>query len=142
MKLNSHKLLREITQQRRVSLVDLEPFIEQKFGDYRDLYPLACLCISGYVGHRNSLSDSRTHDEHLLASILYAKLSGEKKVNEYNNPGGRKGVEGQIFTTTAKAELYLSELSSKRLERAVTAVVGIVVGVSSALITLFVKHLV
>ncbi|EHK9015047.1 hypothetical protein [Vibrio vulnificus] len=139
MKLSSHKLLRTILISREASLEDLNSVIESKYGDYRDYFPLASLVVSGYVACEVRSSSGEPYKERLLASILYAKASGETKVNNYHNPNGKVGYKDKIFTMTAKTQLYFDELKAKRNERVFTAIISIVVGVSSALITLAIK---
>lgn len=63
----------------------------------------------------------------------------KKKVNNFHNQNGKKGYTDKIFTMTAKTQLYFDELRSKRNERVFTAFISIVVGVSSALITLAIQ---
>lgn len=139
LKLSSHKLLRTILTSREASLEDLSSVIEFKYGDYRDYFPLASLVVSGYVACEVHSSTGEPYKERLLASILYAKASGEKKVNNYNNSNGKAGYTDKIFTMTAKTQLYFDELKAKRNERLFAAFISIVVGVSSALITLAIK---
>lgn len=139
MKSSGHKLLRRVITNREASLEDLSSFIESKHGDYRDYFPLASLIVSGYVACEIRCSSGEPYEERLLASILYAKASGEKKVNNFHNQNGKKGYTDKIFTMTAKTQLYFDELSSKRNERVFTAIISIIVGVSSALITLAIQ---
>lgn len=139
MKLSSHKLLRAILTSREASLEDINSVIESKYGDYRDYFPLASLVVSGYVDCEVRSLSGKPYTERLLASILYAKTSGEKRVNNFNNPNGKAGYTDKIFTMTAKTQLYFDELKAKRNERLFTAMISIVVGVSSALITLAIK---
>ncbi|HHQ4443307.1 TPA: hypothetical protein ACSP1W_002561 [Aeromonas veronii] len=79
MKSSGHKLLRRVITNREASLEDLSSFIESKHGDYRDYFPLASLIVSGYVACEIRCSSGEPYEERLLASILYAKASGEKK---------------------------------------------------------------
>ncbi|ASG09130.1 hypothetical protein CEQ50_16460 [Vibrio anguillarum] len=139
MKLSSHQLLRIVFNQREVSLKDLSFAIEKKYGDYRDYFPLASLVVSGYVACDMRSGSGKPYDERLLASILYAKASGQKQVNNYHNLSGNEGYTVKLFTMTAKTQLYFDELRAKRNERVFTALVSIIVGVSSALITLAIK---
>ncbi|ELT7571633.1 hypothetical protein R9Y00_003627 [Vibrio cholerae] len=136
MKLSSHKLLKTILINREASLEDLKSVIESKYGDYRDYFPLASLVVSGYVACEVHSSSGEPYKERLLASILYAKASGEEKVNNFNNPSGKAGYADKIFTMTAKTQLYFDELNTKRIERVFTAIISIAVGVLSTLITL------
>ncbi|EGR0316097.1 hypothetical protein FL840_23080 [Vibrio parahaemolyticus] len=136
LRLRSHKLLKLVISSREITLHDLEPFIEKKFGDYRDYFPLASLITNGFVSSGLRNSEGKLHEEKLLASILYAKATGEEKVNNYTNTSGKSNC---IFTMTAKTELYFDELTAKRTERFFTALISIIVGVTSALITLGLK---
>ncbi|EPZ2383020.1 hypothetical protein ACXLPV_004820 [Vibrio parahaemolyticus] len=136
MKLSSHKLLKLIINSREITLQELDPFIKKKFGDYRDYFPLASLITNGFVACELRNSEGKLHEEKLLASILYAKATGVEKVNNFNNTGGKSNC---VFTMTAKTELYFDELLAKRSERFFTALVSIIVGVASALITLGIK---
>ena len=139
MKLSSHRLLKLVLSKREASLEELSPAIDKKFGDYRDYFPLSSLIFSGYVACNVRNSSDEIYDERLLASILYAKASGAEKVNNYHNLSGTKGYDSKIFTVTAKTQIYFDELKAKRNEKAFTALISIVVGVSSALITLAIK---
>lgn len=139
LKLSSHKLLKTILINREASLEDLSSVIESKYDDYRDYFPLASLVVSGYIDCEVRSTSEKPYKERLLASIFYAKSSGEKKVNNFNNPNGNVGKTDKVFTITAKTQLYFDELKAKRNDRIFTAIVSIVVGVSSALITLAIK---
>ncbi|EKO3865865.1 hypothetical protein JFR02_005054 [Vibrio harveyi] len=139
MRLSSHQLLRMILRKREASLKDLDSVINKKYGDYRDYFPLASLIVGGYAACDIRSASGEPYDERLLASIFYAKATGEKVVNNYHNQSGKSGYESKLFTMTAKTQLYFDELRAKRNERVFTALISVVVGVSSALITLVLK---
>ncbi|MFQ1692510.1 hypothetical protein ACK38U_08370 [Aeromonas veronii] len=83
MKSSGHKLLRYVITNREATLEDLSSFIEPKYGGYcdcRDYFPLASLIVSGYMACEVRCSSGEPFEERLLASILYAKTSGEKKL--------------------------------------------------------------
>lgn len=141
MKHNGHDLLKLILNEKELSLKDIKPLVEKKHKDYRDYFPLASLVVSGYIKcdlRSNKASDG--YDEKMFASIFYAKVSGYPQVNNYVNTTGTAGFETKIFTMTAKTQLYFDELKAKRIERLFTSLVGIIVGVSSTLITLTIKN--
>ena len=140
LKSSGHKLLERVITNREASLEDLSSVIEYKYGDYRDYFPLASLVVSGYVACEVRSSSGEPYEERLLASIFYAKVSGEKVVNNFHNQSGKKGYTDKIFTMTAKTQLYFDELRTKRNERVFSAFISIIVGVSSALITLAIKN--
>ncbi|MGR5437585.1 hypothetical protein [Vibrio owensii] len=141
MKHNGHDLLKLILNEKELSLKDIKPLIVKKHNDYRDYFPLAALVVSGYIKcDLRSNSSSNNYDEKLLASIFFAKDSGFPKVNNYVNSAGTVGFEAKIFTMTAKTQLYFDELKAKRIERLFASLVGIIVGVSSTLITLSIKN--
>ena len=139
MKLPAHSILKKVVNEREVSLEDLLPLLPEKFNDYRDLFPIAYLCSSGFIRHGWSQEGEIINDEYLLASILYSKVTGEKKVNTFNNSRGTPELRNTIFTATAKAELYFAELRSKKIERIITISIGIFIGVCSATLALLVK---
>jgi len=139
MKLPAHSILKKVVAEREVSLGDLLPLLPKKFNDYRDLFPIAFLCSSGFIRHGWSQEGESINDEYLLASILYSKSTGKKKVNAFNNPRGIADLSNTTFTATAKAELYFAELRSKRIERIITISIGIFIGVCSATLALLIK---
>ncbi|WP_444891065.1 hypothetical protein [Microbulbifer sp. DLAB2-AA] len=133
MKLNSHKLLKCIVKGREVSLANIIPFIDTKFNDYRDCYPLAMLCADGYVRCDWSVNGS-VPDEYTLASMIYSSISGQKKVNNYTASNKPVSPENSRFYTTSKAELYFAQNAEKRSDRIYAMAVGIVVGICTAIV--------
>lgn len=113
MKLTSHKALRKISEEKEVKLGELTSLISIKFGDYRDFYPIACLCSAGYINCRITINGKLETDELVLASMFYAKVSGVEKVNVYNNSSPIANPNSIVFYTTAKTEIYFSEYNSK-----------------------------
>jgi len=101
-------------------------------------YPIAFLCTSGFIKHEWSLKDEPIDDEKLIASIVCSMTTGNKKVNSFNNPRGKKDLEMK-FICTAKAELYFAERKDKMRERVTTMSIGIFIGVSTATLALLIK---
>lgn len=134
MKISSHKMLKLINKKREVSLADLMPLIEKVFNDYRDYYPIAQLCISGYVGCEMKHGSDEHTDEKLLASILYSFATGEKRVNNFTSTSDVATPEMYMFYSTSKAELYFAEVRSKRSDRIYAMVIGVVVGIFTAIV--------
>ncbi len=124
--------------EREAKLGDLIPLMPETFNDYRDVFPLVYLCTSGYLDHTWTMSDGPIDDLHTLASIFYAKAKGLKSVGQYQNTRGEKDLTLK-FRATAKADFYFAELRSKRLDRVITMVTSVVVGVASATLALMIK---
>jgi hypothetical protein len=55
------------------------------------------------------------------------------------NDDNRK--ETAIFYATSKCDLYFAELNAKRFDRIISAVTAIIIGSSSAIITIYLKEL-
>lgn len=134
MRLPSHKILKFITKNREVSLADLMPLIEKRFNDYRDYYPLSQLCISGYIKCSFEHKNGPHTEEKLLASILYSCATGVKKVNNFTSSRSKPTPDLDMFHSTTKGELYFAEALAKRSDRIYSMAVGIVVGISTAVL--------
>lgn len=140
MKVPAYKLLKKVVKEREVCLLELYEMLPKKFGDYRDLMPLAFLCSEGYLQHGWSSSNGKEHtNSYLLASIFYAKATGIKKVNKYTNGSGKSAKGQTVFISTSKAELYFADLRSKRLERLISIGISITIGVCSATVAVMIK---
>ncbi len=140
MKVPAYKLLKKVVKEREVCLLKLYALMPKKFGDYRDLLPLAFLCSDEYLRHGWTNSNGEINsDSYALASIFYAKATGKSKVNNYTSISGQSKENQTTFISTAKAELYFAELRSKRLDRIISISTGIIVGVCSATIAVIVK---
>ncbi|EGQ9635535.1 MULTISPECIES: hypothetical protein [Vibrio] len=139
MKISNHNLLKEIVKKREVSLAELSPLIVRQYDDYRDYFPLACLVVSGYVACDFRNASGKPYDEPLLASMFYAKVTGKEHVNNYHCHSGTDGSYAKLLTMTAKSQLYFDELRAKRSERLFTALISVIVGVTSAIITLTIQ---
>ncbi|OUR71190.1 hypothetical protein A9Q92_00880, partial [Methylophaga sp. 42_8_T64] len=131
MKLPAHSILKYIIKNREASLAELMPLIDKKFSNYKDYYPLAQLCISGYIGHEFSYGKD---DEKLLASILYSCATGKKKVNNFTSSRKTINPELDMFHSTTKGELYFAEFRSKRSDRLYSIAIGIFIGICTAIL--------
>jgi len=139
MKLPAHDILEKVNKEREVSLADLLPLLPEKFNDYRDLFPIAFLCNTGYIKHQLTIDGNPINDEALLASILYSKATGKKQVNKYHNSSRKTALKTTIFTVTSKADLYFAEIRSKRVERMISISIGVFMGVCSTVLAFIIK---
>ncbi|WP_126811022.1 hypothetical protein [Marinobacter salarius] len=133
IKLRSHDLLKAVVEAREISLADLEPLIDSKFGDYRDYYSLAMLCTDGYIKCDWSSNGEPVTDELSLASIFYASATGQQSVNSFIASSAIDPERSKFFTAP-KGELYFAEARAKRSDRIYAMAIGIVVGVCTAIL--------
>ena len=116
--------------------------LPKKFGDYRDWYPIAGLIKQGYLGNPFLGESGECMTERQLASMLFAKTLGDGH-HKINNVAAVNLADSRVtigLFATSKADLYFAELRTKRADRITSALVAIVIGVSSALLTFYVKE--
>ena len=136
MKLPAYKLLKRIASVREMSLRDAKKLLSQQFGDFRDWYPVAGLIKQGYLA--NSLSGCDTERE--IASMLFVRTLGEGH-HKINNVAAINQADDKdsLLYATSKIDLYLAEQRAIRTDRLTSAAIAIFIGVSSALLTFYLK---
>lgn len=135
----SYALLREIVHRREVSIAHVGRITPRRFGDHRDFYGLATLCSAGYVDCTIDIDCEGAGNQAIAAMFHTLCLGpGKQKYMMYTFFNSDETNEEKVYAT-AKADLYFAELRQKRIDRAVTLVSSIVVGVMSALLTLVAK---
>ena len=138
----SYSLLRKIVKDREVNLSEISKCLSKQFGDHRDFYPLATLYTAGYIGSTFKADNDPDFDSSLyMAAMFYTACMGPGRQNYmmftfFNSEDGRSREK---FYATAKADMYFAELRQKRIDRVVTLLSSVAVGVLSALLTLVVK---
>lgn len=139
----SYSLLRKIVKARELSLAEVAKSLPKKFGDHRDFYPLATLYTSGYVdctihGENN---DPDFQKNLYMAALFYTAClgPGQQHYMMFHFSNTEDFKDGEKVFATAKADLYFQEQKQKRLDRIVTLLSSVAVGVLSAWLTLWVK---
>lgn len=140
MRLPAYSLLKELAACRELSLKEAEALLlPPLFKDFRDWYPVAGLIRQGYIGDPFANSPGTPLSERELASMLFGKTLGEGSHKINNVTAVNTDAEEIQFYATSKVDLYFAELKAKRIDRFLSAFVAIVIGVSSATLTLYVK---
>ena len=138
----SYSLLRRIVREREVNLSEITQSLPRRFGDHRDFYPLATLYTAGHIGSTFKAGKDPDFDSNLyLAALFHTACLGPGKQSYmmftfFNSEDGRSH---EAVYATAKADMYFAELRHKRIDRVITLVSSVVVGVLSALLTLAAK---
>ena len=142
MKLPAYWLLIQVVAVREMPLLDAKELLSNKFDDFRDWYPVAGLIKQGYLANPFIGESGERMTERELASMLFGKTLGEGH-HKINNVGAVNLADSALtfgLFATSKADLYLAELRAKRADRDTSALVAIVIGVSSALLTFYAKE--
>lgn len=141
MKVPAFQLLKEFVRRRELRLSEVAQMLEKHFGDHRDWYPVAGLIRQGYLANpfRGESGDRMPEKE--IASALFALSLGEgrHRVNNVVMFGSDDPSEEETLNALSKADLYFAELRQRRVDRLISAAVAVVIGVSSALLTLYVR---
>lgn len=139
MKLPAYTLLKRLIVVRELSLLEAKELITQKFGDFRDWYPVAGLVKQGYLANPfvGVMAESITEKE--IASMLFGKTLGHGR-HKVNNITAVNQGDSISLSATSKADLYFAELRAKRNDRTISALIAVAIGVSSALLTFYAKE--
>lgn len=142
MKFIGFNILRAIVNKRELSYQDLKQLLPMKYKDHRDYYPIASLYKSGYI--RSTLHEKSgeiTGDEFKLAKVFYVHSLGEG-MHHYDNQTAfnkNSSEEQEFFFATSKADLYFHELKQKRIDRLITIMIAVSVGIITSLFTFYLK---
>jgi hypothetical protein len=141
MRYPGFNVLKAIEKQRELTLSQAMRLLPHKFHDHRDLYPLATLYTDGYLGV--NLSDQQLDQKNYeVARTFYAMLLPEGTIKS-DGLADIKGIDWKdklIFFCTAKTDLFLADARSKRLERIIALLTGVVIAVISASVTAYLKN--
>jgi len=134
--------LKKLVAERELCLAELSQLLPKKFEDYRDFYPLACLCVEGMARTEVRIQNSDEKlEEKFLASYFFAHTLGigTHKVNMYTSIN--RGDEGSriMVHATGKADAYLSDRKAKVEERIITTVIGFILGVATTVLGQWIK---
>lgn len=143
MRLPAYLVLKKLAKCRELSLSETKGLLPSKFKDYRDWYPIAGLIRQGYIGDPFNNAKNTPMSERELASMFYGKTMGDgsHKINNVTAKNSHDESEIRLYATS-KVDLYFAEIIDKRLDRCLSAFVAIVIGVSSAILTLYVKGII
>ncbi|MEQ1620815.1 MAG: hypothetical protein ABL919_05370 [Methylococcales bacterium] len=141
MKYPGYALLKALVKERELTLSRAMKLLPIKFGDYRDLYPLATLYTDGFAGV--NLEDEKLNKKNNeVAKMFYAMLlpKGTVKSDGLEDIKGIGWSDKLIFFCTAKTDLFFAEAKNKRVERIFALFTGIVIAVVSATVTAYLKN--
>jgi hypothetical protein len=143
MKLPAFKLLKTLAKKRELKLCEVLTLLPRKYGDHRDLYPLATLFTGGYVSLNldlNRTTSDLTRNDH-VSRMFYTMSLGPGTVN-YD---GRATVNDTDFndelrfSSTVKTDMYFAESRAKRWDRVITLLIACGTAIFSVVVTEYVK---
>jgi len=149
MKPPAFEILKAIYEKREMTLTEVLGLVPRKFGNHKDLYPLATLFTERYIDTNHDLkrndSDYLRSNRH-VARMLYTMTFGAgtfdyDSVQTTNDIDFKDPKEGLKFFSTAKTDIYFAEASAKRRERIVTILIACCIAIFSVLVTEYGKAL-
>ncbi|MFZ4504655.1 MAG: hypothetical protein ACOYM1_11980 [Methylovulum sp.] len=141
MKYPGYAVLKALVKERELTLSRTMKLLPNKFGDHRDLYPLATLYTDGFVGV--NLGDEKlSKKNNEIAKMFFAMLlpEGTIKSDGFGDINGIGWSDKLIFFCTAKTDIFFAEARNKRNERILALLTGIVIAVVSATVTAYLKN--
>ena len=145
MKFIGFRILKQLTKQREMSYRDICKLLPRYFGDHRDFYPLASLHTAGYVSSTLHMKSLPPHSDptYFMASYFFAMTRGpgQHKCNMFTAINDEDSdLTNKVFAT-ASADLLFGEWRQKRFDRIYTALVSVLVGVSSSVVVFVLQGL-
>jgi hypothetical protein len=141
MKYPGYDVLKVLVKERELPLKRAVALLPRKFNDHRDLYPLATLYTDGFLGaNLNDEQISKKNNE--IAKMFYAMLLPEGTVKS-DGLGDINGIgwgEKLTLFCTAKTDILFAETKNKRVERIISLLTGIVIAITSATVTAYLKN--
>ena len=143
------KILRMLEKSGDASLEEIAKLIPKNHGDHRDFYVFASLITrelinDPFITDDKKESVGKNTKEQLLARKYFAMSNAEKTATYQNHSwsihGGAETLKGQRFALSGPGYLYLSELMTKRFDRAFTIGSGILIGIVVALTAVLIER--
>lgn len=141
MKYPGYDVLKALVKEREFPLKRATTLLPKKFNDHRDLYPLATLYTDGFLGI--SLNDEQIGKKNNeIAKMFFAMLlpEGTVKSDALGNINGVGWGEKLTIFCTAKTDILFAELKNKRAERIISLLTGVVIAITSATVTAYLKN--
>lgn len=143
MKLPAFKILKTIAKKRELKLREVLNLVPRKYGDHRDLYPLASLFTGGYVSLNLDLkrTDSDLTRNDRVSRMFYTMSLGPGEF-EYDGVGTINDTDfndALRFSSTAKTDIHFAESRAKKWERVITVLIACCIAIFTVVVTEYVK---
>ncbi|USE38696.1 hypothetical protein [Endozoicomonas sp. SCSIO W0465] len=144
MKKSILNILKKIHKCRELSAHEIDVFIEKRFNDHRDYYPLSFLMKDKYI-QLSLYSDDKNISENCERTIAYSLYAMMQNKHEVMIEGikftNSTNLKSEKFHCMVKTDFYFSEQSEKRKDRIIGIVIAACIAIFSSCVTVVVKDL-
>jgi len=131
MKQKTYRLLKRVSKEGELPLNEAMLLCARKINGHKDLYPLALLVESGYLGLTYNITPPENAEEmreFVMARYFYMNLlprDGDGTVTyEGMKMNGANFAESEKVFVKAKGFLYLADVQNRRNERIISYIIG------------------